>query len=124
MTLRRWIALLMLLLVAASSVESVIGVLRDGEVHHEAAGAAAAHAPAAVDGEHGHEDDALPGDHQHGPGHQHGTPADHCTHQHATPLLHGPFAFSLPPQASTATYPEPPVHTGGLASSSFRPPRA
>ena len=74
--LKRLAAVLMLFTVAFSNAETVMGVLRDGTVHHESNAVAAAHALAHT-GEHGHEDQAP-----HGPKHEHGTPADHCTHQH------------------------------------------
>lgn len=125
MPLRRWIALLMLCLLAGSSVESVIGVLRDGEVHHENAGDARAHRLASADHvEHGHEDSSVPEEHRHGPDHQHGTAADHCTHHHGTPLIRSGFAFSLPFQGFRAVFPESRVHPAGPVFSSFRPPRA
>lgn len=80
--LHRLTALLMLLTLAFSNVETVLGVLRDGEVHHESSAVAAGHAMQAQ-GEHGHEDGRTQGpEHEHGPQHEHGTPADHCTHQH------------------------------------------
>ncbi|MQA91855.1 MAG: hypothetical protein GEU90_16805 [Gemmatimonas sp.] len=74
--LRRLAAVLMLLTIAFSQMETVMGVLRDGKVHHDSAATAALHALNGQ-GEHGHEDGAP-----HGPKHEHGTPADHCTHQH------------------------------------------
>lgn len=87
MVFRRLIALLLLLVMTGSMVEPVVGVLRDGVVHHETAASAAVHAAQAA-GDHGHEE-GPPYDHQHGRHHQHGTGADHCTHQHGLAFVTG-----------------------------------
>ena len=68
----------MLFALTFSRAETVLGLLRDGAVHHETLAAAAVHSSSST-GDHGHEDDDP-----HGPEHQHGTPSDHCTHQHGT----------------------------------------
>lgn len=87
--LHRLAALLMLFAVIGSQVESMVGVLRDGAVHHESQATAAAHSlQTLATGEHGHEDDSS-SEHSHDSGHQHGTSADHCTHQHS-PVWTGP----------------------------------
>ena len=122
MIVRRLVAFLMLLAVFGSSVESLLGALRDGQVHHETAATAAAHALKAQ-GDHGHEDAGSLPDHPDGGRHEHGTSADHCTHQHGT-ALPAVFAFSLPVGTLSDPLPEPPVHTGRLARALFHPPRA
>jgi hypothetical protein len=69
-----------------SNVEPLLGVLRDGSIHHESSAAAVAHESSAPR-EHGHEDGSAQTPHQdHGPQHQHGTAADHCTHAHGLAL--------------------------------------
>lgn len=121
--MRRIVALLMLVLSFGSMTESVAGVLRDGEVHHESVGAAAAHA-ARTAGEHGHEDATPSGNHdRHGPEHQHGTASDHCTHAHDVALPPS-FAYDLPAKEALLVYAEPVAHTGIRSHPLFRPPKA
>lgn len=84
--MRRLLALTLLILTSVSSMEAVVGVMRDGEVHHENPVVAAAHAQVAG-GDHGHEDAAPSGEHRHGEGHDHGTAGDHCTHGHGPAIL-------------------------------------
>lgn len=120
--MRRLLALTLLILTSVSSMEAVVGVMRDGEVHHENAGVAAAHAQESV-GDHGHEDAAPPGEHRHDEGHDHGTASDHCTHTHGAAVL----TSSPPPLFSTiaeAHFTES-VHPHALVSDGFaHPPRA
>jgi len=120
---RRALALLMLVLTFGSGVESVVGLLRDGEVHHESGASAVAHAAQSSGGDHGHEDAAPSGAHRHGRGHEHGTTNDHCTHTHSVALA-PVFAFSLPAREFVLTYAEPVVHTGTGPRPLFHPPRA
>lgn len=124
--LRRLVALVMLLALTASALESVLGVLRDGEVHHESRAAAAVH-DFHASGDHGHEDRSASGhpdgSHPHGPGHHHGTAADHCTHHHGTPLP-ASVAFHLIGRTLPLPSFESQVRTDGLSTSLFRPPRA
>ena len=108
----------MLLAITFSSAETVMGLLRDGSVHHETMASAASHS-VLTGGEHGHED-GVP----HGTEHQHGTPADHCTHQHGTfftprPLGLGMLVYSLP-----EAFLEPPFWLDRFSEPSFRPPQA
>lgn len=84
--MRRLLALTLLFVTTVSSTEAVLGVVRDGEVHHENNAVAAAHAQQSS-GDHGHEDAAETGDHRHDEGHEHGTAGDHCTHTHSLALL-------------------------------------
>ena len=95
--MRRLIALTLLVLTSASSMEAVAGVMRDGEVHHENPAVAAAHAQTSP-GDHGHEDAANSDEHRHDEGHEHGTSTDHCTHVHSVALLNSP-----PPQLAVET---------------------
>lgn len=121
--MRRLLALVLLLLGAASSLESVVGELRDGAVHHESAATAAFHAPEAR-GDHGHEDGSLPGNHRHSQGHEHGTGSDHCTHQHGTALLverFDPLFFVTVQTAHAAGRARAP---DGMPTPLFHPPRA
>jgi ABC-type nickel/cobalt efflux system permease component RcnA len=90
--MRRFIALILLIFSTATSLEAVVGQVRDGEVHHETAARATQHA-ARTTGEHGHEhgmsaqsQDRDASGEEHGPKHQHGTGADHCTHAHGPAL--------------------------------------
>lgn len=94
--MRRLIALILLVFSTATSLEAVVGPVRDGEVHHETAARATQHATRTT-GEHGHEhghDDGMSAQaedpdgsgEEHGPKHQHGTGADHCTHAHGPAL--------------------------------------
>lgn len=87
--MRRPLALALLILTSAASVEAVVGVTRDGEVHHESPAVAATHAQR-PSGDHGHEDGAPSGEHSHDEGHEHGTSTDHCTHVHSVALLTSP----------------------------------
>jgi ABC-type nickel/cobalt efflux system permease component RcnA len=121
MTLRRILALLLLLAAGLAQGESVWGELRDGEVHHESDVAAFAHA-ATADGEHGHEDARVP-EHRHGGDHQHGTHADHCTHQHGVALPADPgFDFWQAVTANVAV--EAYLSTDRPSSGFFHPPKA
>lgn len=114
--LRRLVAMLMLLAVTFSSMETVIGELRDGLIHHESALQAATHAQG---GEHGHEDGAV-----HGPEHQHGTSSDHCTHQHGE-AFDSTGQLVMTDLADTGfSFPESSLVIDRLGDSFFRPPRA
>lgn len=119
--MRRLVAFIALLAVFGSFMESWVGVLRDGEVHHETASAAAAHA--LRQGDHGHEDGGSSPSHQHGPEHKHGTGADHCTHTHS-PALPASFAFALHAGRFSESAPEPAVSVIQLHRALFHPPRA
>lgn len=119
--MRRLLALTLLTLISASSTEAVVGVIRDGAVHHENAAVAAVHAQESG-GDHGHEDTAS-GEHSHDEGHDHGTASDHCTHTHGAAVL----TSSLPPLVfETAEYHfTESVRPHALVSDGFtHPPRA
>lgn len=77
--MRRLRALIMLLLIANSFLEAVVGVVRDGAVHHESAALAAAHAQHFA-GDHSHEDSVPTGERYREGSHEHGTASDYCTH--------------------------------------------
>lgn len=114
---RRLAAVLMLLAVTFSSAETVIGELRDGEVHHESTVEAAAHAHGSHN-EHGHEDGSS-----HGPDHQHGTSSDHCTHQHGEQLNEVRIILVGPPDASVS-FAHPSLFSDRVIEPFPRPPRA
>ena len=120
----RLMALVMLLTLAFSNVETVLGVLRDGEVHHESSASAAAHALQAQ-GEHGHEDGRTQGtEHEHGPQHEHGTTADHCTHQHGNLTTSRAPALALLAFTIPDLFFEPSLWLDRFSEPSFRPPQA
>lgn len=121
MTPRRILALLLLLVTGLAQGETVWGELRDGEVHHESAAAALAHA-AQTDGDHGHEDARTP-EHRHGEDHQHGTNADHCTHHHGTAMVTA-VAFFVPSSPSVPPSHHPSTSSDGPPTGFFHPPRA
>ena len=117
--LRALLALIALLAGGVFDAEQVLGEMRDGVVHHESFGAAAAHAQETT-GDHGHED--LDADHQdHGPGHSHGTTTDHCTHQHGTPVPCC-FALSLTFITTTTSFTHDVVLTPADTRTFLRPP--
>ena len=114
--LRRFIGIALLILAPASAVEPVVGVVRDGAVHHESAATAATHRDAGSQGGHGHEDSV--------PTHQHGTPADHCTHAHGVACMETAAALSFRSVLSRLHRRDAVVRQGGPALDAFHPPRA
>lgn len=120
--MRRLLALTLLILTSVSSMEAVVGVMRDGEVHHENTLVAAAHAQVAG-GDHGHEDATPSGEHRHGEGHDHGTAGDHCTHGHGPAIL-----ISTPPLRLTEgvdeCYTESALPRAIVSDGFAHPPRA
>ena len=75
-------------------MEPVVGVVRDGGVHHETAVEAAAHSSLASAG-HAHEQSEAsesPARDGTESNHEHGSTADHCTHSHG--IAH-PAVFSF-----------------------------
>lgn len=119
--LRRLAALLLLFVTFGSNAESVVGVLRDGEVHHESPMAAAQHVADGA-GNHGHEDAAASGTDHGGSQHDHGTSADHCTHTHSAALL-PVFALELPTRELSVDFTEPAVHLARTSYPLFHPPK-
>ena len=120
--MRRLIALALLLFTTASSLEAVVGVMRDGEVHHEGSATAAAHAELSA-GDHGHEDVSSPAnDHEHGEGHEHGTSSDHCTHMHGVALASA-FGFALFAASSVSRTTDTEFHIQRVAPTLTHPPR-
>jgi len=115
-------ALAMLLATGFAAIEPVVGLLRDGEVHHENVAEAALHA-ASHAGDHGHEHSSETPDHRHGPGHEHGTSADHCTHVHSLALF-GAFALQICATESIFSFAEATLHTEAVSADLTRPPRA
>jgi len=122
----RWrplIAFALLLGYGITSIEVVLGEVRDGEVHHESAATALDHTQSAsTQGEHGHEDEGQNA--EHGPEHEHGTSADHCTHSHSASLPGDQLVLSF--IACTQTLPAPLATTRSddTPGSLFHPPRA
>jgi hypothetical protein len=80
----------LLALFTGSHIEPVVGVLRDGQVHHNSVTMAVLHQHGAPSGERGCQDGAAgPQQSPRGPQHEHGTATDHCTHPHSVgiPML-------------------------------------
>lgn len=117
----RLIALCVLLLTTASNLEVVVGMLRDGRVHHEDAATALVHAESGP-GEHGHEDASAPANHRHGKGHEHGTSGDHCTHVHGVALV-GSFSFLLLGGEAGVEYADAPLPDPLISEALVHPPR-
>ena len=115
-TLRRALAIALLILTPASATEAVVGVLRDGAVHHESAATAAAHRDAGPQGDHGREDSA--------PSHQHGTPADHCTHAHGTALANRVFSLAFATSITAQRQTNSTTHPSWILLEELDPPRA
>ena len=88
--IKRLTATLVIVGWALMSVESALGELRDGEVHHESASSAWQHRAGSGGGlDHRHMEDlggAAQGD-EHDDDHRHGSSSDHCTHVHGAPLI-------------------------------------
>lgn len=103
--------------------EPAVGLLRDGEVHHEGTIQAAEHA-AAQTGEHGHEHESESAPGRHGPGHQHGTGVDHCTHVHGTALVSGALDLIDPDDRAEPSQDELLTHSQLNPHRPFHPPRA
>ena len=84
--LKRLTAALVIVAWTLMSVESAVGELRDGEVHHESSSVAAQHRAESAGGfghEHGEESS-----HSHQDGeHQHNSAVDHCTHVHGVGMI-------------------------------------
>ncbi len=91
-------AVLALLAFMITSTEAVLGMVRDGAVHHETVGEAMAHTGPAESGQHGHAECDEPTSGTDDENHEHGTTSDHCTHVHTTGLLANPN----PPWAGSA----------------------
>lgn len=121
MRFRAVIATLLLFGYVATSVEVVVGQLRDGEVHHESVVAAADHQAKAPGGEHGHEEPGS--DDEHGPDHQHGTSGDHCTHTHSVSLPAGAAPLLLVHTLRTEPQHAPPACRGAFTATPFHPPK-
>ncbi|MGH7568889.1 MAG: hypothetical protein ACREMW_09625 [Gemmatimonadales bacterium] len=121
--LRRLIGIALFILTPASTLEAVVGVVRDGSVHHEGTAVAAEHQVMGTNGDHGHEDGLPPWQHRHTPQHQHGTAADHCTHVHGVALT-ASYDLTLGTPVLDQPQTEPPIHTDWSSRGEFHPPRA
>jgi len=115
-------ALAMLLATGFAALEPVIGLLRDGEVHHETVAEAALHA-AGHTGDHGHGQSSETPDRPRVPGQQHSTSPDHCTHHVHSAALFGAFAFEICAAESTFSFAEATLHTEAVSADLTRPPR-
>jgi hypothetical protein len=121
--LSRLIAAASLLALAASSSESLVGELRDGEVHHESVASAASHHDGmGLRSDHGHEDGGTTR-HRHGSKHQHGTTADHCTHAHGQGVT-ATFAWDCQAFTTVVEFPDPGTSISFVSTVPFGPPRA
>ena len=74
-------AFVLLLAIMGFTLEPVVGVVRDGDVHHETAAEAATHSGLATAG-HAHEQNDSQTSEDSESDHEHGSNADHCTHAH------------------------------------------
>lgn len=122
MRARPLIAFALLLGYGATSVEAVVGELRDGEVHHESPAAALYHTQVAQ-GEHGHED-AGQQEPEHGPDHQHGTSVDHCTHTHSAGVPVDQVQFRIVACVASVPSESPSAQSDATPGSLFHPPKA
>mgnify|MGYP001815947545 FL=1 len=117
--LSRLLSFAILLVFAASSFESVAGVIRDGDVHPESPGTSVHFQD--IGSDHQHDEDVPEGtDHD---SHKHGTSGDHCTHLHALgiPSTHAlEFANRQLELAETRAL----VRFGTFPTPLFHPPRA
>ena len=88
--IKRLTATLMIFAWALMSVESVVGEMRDGDVHHESVSKAMQHRVASAGGfahEHGEEPGLEEQGDEQDRDHQHGSSTDHCTHVHGAALI-------------------------------------
>jgi len=121
LSIRRAFALAILLGYSASTAEAVVGVLRDGVVHHESEVAAVSHQETHL-GDHGHEDPGAGA--EHGPDHRHGTSSDHCTHVHGLGLPSGCDLVEAVTRDEAIVESVPLTPAGTSLRSQFRPPKA
>ena len=107
-----------MLLVATpiSAAESVVGLLRDGAVHHESPAAAAEHAALGTGEGHRHDDRV--------PTHQHGSPADHCTHVHGVAVTTAPLQVAFEAPVSVSNQVQCPIRQDWSPLEELPPPRA
>lgn len=110
MMTKRLTAALMIFTWALMSVESVMGELRDGDVHHESSLEAVQHR-AASGGGFGHDHAEEPGradqDNEQDRDHRHGSSADHCTHLHGVALIEMVAAATPTPVDYACDWPSP-----------------
>ena len=115
-TLRRAIGIMLLVAIPISAAESVVGLLRDGAVHHESPAAAAEHAALGIGQGHGHDDRV--------PTHQHGSPADHCTHVHGVAVTTTPLQVAFDAPLSVDYQVQRPIRHDWSPLEELPPPRA
>jgi ABC-type nickel/cobalt efflux system permease component RcnA len=122
--LMRWrplIAFALLLGYGATSVEAVLGEVRDGDVHHESSAEALDHTQSSQ-GEHGHEDAGE--NPEHGSDHRHGTSGDHCTHTHSASLVAASHGFVVVAFLESVYAPAAPMRSDTFVGPLFHPPKA
>lgn len=122
MTFNSVVSLALLVAFTASSLETVAGLVRDGEVHHETTASAAVHGTSSS-GEHGHEAVDDGGTHEHGPEHEHGTGSDHCTHTHGNALAPSGAAFACLTSGAVITASPSRIPTESRLPPLLQPPR-
>jgi hypothetical protein len=113
-----------MLATSGSATESVLGLVRDGAIHHESVAAADAHRWAGAAVGHGHHDLVAPSQPRHDRQHQHGTPADHCAHQHGTAMIVAVVLGPVALQASSQPHADPFLRITPPTFDHFNPPRA
>lgn len=123
--LRRVTAVAMWLSLTFSLAETVVGEIRDGEVHHETAIEAAAHdhgldGRSRVRGVEHHEDDDSDPDRQH----QHGSGSDHCTHPHGEQCGGVPLILVVPAEDSPPVSQVSAMVSDPRARTILHPPRS
>jgi hypothetical protein len=121
--LGRLVAAISIFAVLTSTGESLVGELRDGEVHHESVAKAMSHHDSmGLRSDHGHEDGGAAG-HRHGSNHEHGTNADHCTHVHAAGLI-ATFSWAFDQRLTSQTSIDSTLSAGFFTTEIAEPPRA
>lgn len=138
--LKRLTASLVIVAWTLMSVESAVGELRDGEVHHESASEAARHRAESAGG-FGHEHTQEPGggqqeeqrqqdgelqqgqEYQQGQEHDHDSAADHCTHVHGVGLISTTVITTVRLAEHAWDHPSPCVHSYVPAEVLPHPPK-
>ena len=118
----RRISFVILAAITVFTLEPVMGVVRDGAVHHETSARAAAHSFLAGAG-HAHGTIESDRADDSGQRHEHGSSADHCSHAHGLALV-GTFVFEIGTTETLLSFDEAarnPMHTPTALT---HPPRA
>ena len=121
--LLRVTAALMLIGTGIGRFEPLVGLSRDGAVHHEGPVAATQHATVHSDGlEHRHDSESAP--REHGSEQRPGTGADHCTHVHGPAVIGESPTLLLRAVQEHAVQTELPHGSDPHPTKLLRPPRA